>query len=208
MTTIACPNCKCINPWNGDFVDFPCRSCGRTLHIRQLAHSLVHLFCNDANNIDGEEEGFEEHLFKAIANSLWGRGAGRWGWWYANCPTNIQELSSALHEDNDLVVSPLMGFLVGKSASKSLINYHAEIADAAISALQRRPNDNVRWSLYTLLSNIPRGAAVPVIEELRRTFPEMDGDDTRPIGRASADALAKCRHDPDAQPGSQPDAAQ
>ncbi len=194
MPTLACPNCKTINPWNGDLVDYSCQRCGKPIQVQALAQSLVHLFCNDAVNIDGGDEGFEERLFKAIASSLWGKGAGRWGWWYANCPTTLDALREALRQDNDLIVSPLMGFLVGKQASQALVKYYDDISAAAITALERQPDSSVRWSLYTLIEHYPSANAIPVINAVRKAFPQDDGNESSPIGRAASAAAAKCQN--------------
>jgi hypothetical protein len=159
-----------------------------------LAQNLVHLFCNDAVNIDDGDEGFEERLLKAIAGSLWGKGAGRWGWWYARCPSSLDALREALRQDNDLMVSPLMGFLVGKRASQALAEHYDDISAAAIAALGKRPDRNVRWSLYTLLEHYPSADALPVISALQKEFPQDDGNESSPIGRAASATAAKCRN--------------
>ena len=169
-----------------------CPKCDAELNVPKLASALVSLFCDDCSDIDRKSEGFGQHLLLALAGSLWGRGGGRNSWWSAGCPITLDEIDYVLSQDDDSLVSPLMNFLVHRHAMESLHSHHPSFSISAIQALHQASDPLVRWSLYSLLLAIPHTDAITHIEALKSKYPEMDGNDTRPVGRAASAALFAC----------------
>ncbi len=82
-----------------------------------------------------------------------------------------------------------------KKKPELLVNASTEISAAAISRLnallahtQESSYSVIREGLYYHLSSCPSPGGVTVLEECARLWADMDGDSTRPVGAALADA--------------------
>jgi len=207
---VACPNCYRAQTWDGSLSDVQCRRCSGVIPVTTMASALVHLFSAAAfdghDNIENEEA---DSLLQWLAHWLWGDAlrVGRHDWVYAGCPTSVEAVLDGIQNKEGAGFDSLRRLITIKKKPELLVNASTEISAAAISRLnalltstQESSYSVIREGLYYLLSSYPSPGGVTVLEECARMWADMDGDSTRPVGAALADALEACRKSHDIQP--------
>jgi len=200
---VACPNCYRAQAWNGTLADIRCRRCSKNIPITTMASSLVHLFSAAAfdghDNIEDEDA---DNLLQWLTHWLWGDAlrVGRHDWVYAGCPTSIDAIVDGIQKMDGATFDALRRLITIQKKPDFLINAIDKISSAAISRLSDILTSSadaaysvLREGLYYILSSYPSLEAVKTLEACTHKWPEMDGDPTRPVGMALADALSSCR---------------
>jgi hypothetical protein len=175
-----------------------------------MARSLAHLFSTAAfdppHDALADEDGDE--LLQWIVGRVWGDAmrVGRHDWVYAGCPVTISEICTSIQKLNGPAFDSL-GRLLSAGTQPDFLKRSGEpICAAAVTRLETSipvlalpsaenvidPNTAVRERLYDIITRFPSRSAIPALQQLQEFFPTLDGDPSRPIGAALAEALEKC----------------
>jgi len=168
-----------------------------------MASSLVHLFSSAAfdghDNIEDEEA---DNLLQWLVHWLWGDAmrVGRHDWVYAGCPTSVAAVLDGIQKMEGAQFDSLRRLITISKKPEFLLNASPKISAAAISRLNSllaashtSSYSPIREGIYYVLAGYPSPAGVSVLEECARRWSDMDGDESRPVGAALADALEACR---------------
>jgi len=190
---IACPYCYSGLPWNGQIKDVKCPNCGHVIPISKMASSLVHLFC--APSIGGQRWAYE--FLRFLCEHGWGNAVyiGRHDWVLAGCPIDLEDICRIIESGNQIELTGISRLLSQQSIPSFIAHEgRKKIGLAAISRLKRgEPDYLLRERIYYILRNFPIKEGEKILEQLKRDYPNIDGDEETPTGSALKEALMKCK---------------
>lgn len=185
---LSCPNCYYGFNWNGSLIDLECPNCKKVIPVIRLAESLIHLFSAQ------HQEAYE--ILKYLSEHGWGDAmyVGRHDWILSGCPKNLDEICNVIENGNELELTSISRLLSSQNLPQYFKENFSKIGESALFRLSNgESNYLLRERLYYLLNNFPSSNATTVLENIKKQYPEIDGDSTSPVGAALEDALISCK---------------
>lgn len=190
---IACPNCYKGFSWDGKLEDFKCPNCKRVIPMSQMAISLIHLFC--APSI--REQRYAYEFMKFLTEHGWENAMyiGRHDWVIARCPIDVDEISNIVQYGDEIELTGLSRLLSQQSLPPFLVESGKnKIGLAGVSRLKSGElNYLLRERIYYILKHFPVKEGKDVLKNLKKDYPDEDGDEETLTGSALQEALEQCR---------------
>lgn len=194
---IACPNCYCGSEWDGKLEDFDCPNCEQSIPVSKMASSLVHLFCTPAMNVEGDMQRWAYDFLRFLIEFRWGdeHYIGRHDWVISGCPTDHDEICQIIEHGDGIEFTSINRLLHDPPASLPK-DCKKQIGLAAVSRLKSDVSEHLlREILYYTLQSFPVKEAEDVLKDLKKQYPEIDGNPETRTGKTLNRALERCREE-------------